>query len=452
MAISDRRPTRRAARALAAVALLLPLTGCRPERSPDVVVVLVDTLRADRLGVAGYPLPATPAIDAVARDGVHFTRAYSASTWTKPAIASLFTALHPSEHGIRRQLRETGHKVRSQRLPESLPTLAERFRAGGWTTLGTVRQVNLREKYGFSRGFDHWEMPRGADAFAMVDAFLAGLDRLGRAKPVFGYLHVIDVHWPYDERLPDLAEDAFGPIGPEDRGHVEREAIQAARREKFAGFDVAALAAAYDHGVAFTDRAIRRLVEGLHERGRWKDTIFVVTSDHGEGFLEHGRLEHTFAPYDEVARIPLVIHLPAGAAVTPGARRSIVSLTDLGPTLLELAGLPPWEGVSGRSFAGVVAGSEDDGRSAWIESEDARALRRGDTKVMRRWRRVHFWDLAADPAERHDLAAGGCEGPCAEEHRRLQAFAHALRPPPKDAGAAAAAADEVEELRALGYL
>ncbi len=435
-----------------AVALFLPLAACQPPaRPPDVIVVLIDTLRADRLGAAGYPLPTTPAIDAVARQGVYFTRAYSAATWTKPAIASLFTALHPSEHGIRRQLRETGPKVRSQRLPDSLPTLAEQFRAGGWTTLATVRQVNLRKKYGFSRGFDEWEMPRGADAFAMVDAFLASLDRAGSERPVFGYLHVIDVHWPYVERLPDLAEDAFGAIGPEDRGHVAREAIQAARREKFAGFDVAALAAAYDHGVAFTDRAIGRLVEGLRERGRWSDTIFVVTSDHGEGFLEHGRLEHTFAPFEEVARIPLVVHLPQRRMPPPGERRSIVSLTDLGPTLVELAGLPAWEGVSGRSFAAVVAGREEFGRSAWIESEDARALRRGDTKLMRRWRRVHFWDLAADPGERHNLAVDGCTGPCAEEHRALQAMADSMRLPPTPDGAVAAP-DEVQSLRELGYL
>jgi arylsulfatase A-like enzyme len=437
---------------LAAAAALLA-AGCGGGRHPDVVLVLVDTLRPDRLGAYGYGRPTSPNLDALARDAVVFHHAVSPATWTKPAIASLFTALYPAEHGIVRQLRRQHRRLVAQALPAAAPTLAERFRAGGYRTVGVVHQPNLSPTMGFDRGFETYAHRQQADDFALVRDLLGELDRLGTGRPVFAYLHLLDVHWPYVERLPGLAEDAFGPIDPDDELSRQRAAVHVARKRGFRGIDLATLGATYDHGVAWTDAAIGKLIEGLRARERWRDTVFVVASDHGEALLEHGRLEHSYhAPYDEIVRIPLFVRAP-GRAV-PGARDSLVSLLDLGPTLVELAGLPPWTGVSGRSFLPLLAGAEDPGRVALIESEQGRALRSRAAKlIVDRRDRLEFYDLAADPAEQRNLARPACVGPCRAQLARLRQVEASLRPPLSREGAAVDyTPEQIEELRNLGYL
>jgi len=432
----------------------LALAGCGAGRPPDVILVVVDTLRADRLGAYGYPKPTSPAIDAVAREGLVFTAAHSPATWTKPAVASLLTALYPGEHGIVRMMRGQDPRVRLQALPSSLPTLADRFRAGGYATLAVVHQPNLGEEMGFARGFETFDHRSSTDDFALVEALLGRLDAADRERPVFAWLHLLDVHWPYTERLPDLPLDAFGPVDPADRMHADRRAVRRSRLRHFRTANLATLGARYDHGVAWTDRAIGKLVAGLRARGRWPRTLLVVTADHGEGFLEHGRLEHSYLPYDEVTHVPLVLRPPERARIAPGRRTSVVSLTDLGPTLLELAGLPAWPDVSGKSFAAIARGREEPDRTALIETEQARALRSADAKVMvRPTGGVSYYDLAADPRETRDLAVAGCQGPCRDLLGRLRRVDAGLRPPLRPEGADVRfTREDLEELRALGYL
>ena len=451
------RPPRvpRTARALALLALTFALAGCgaRGPR-PDVLLVLVDTLRADRIGAYGYPKPTSPTLDALAAEGLVFERAVSASTWTKPAVASLFTALLPSEHGIVRQLRERDPELLTQALPHSLPTLAERFRADGYRTFAAVRQPNLLAQMGFDRGFDVYDLPPHGDAFALVDRLLARLDEAERGEPVFLYLHLLDVHWPYDEMLPGLAPETFGPLAESERAWVDRAAVRRARRHGWGHGDWPTMAARYDHGVAYADAAIGRLFEGLRARGRWDRTLVAVTSDHGEGFLEHGRFEHNFEPYEEVARIPLLVRPPAGAGIAAGRRESVVGLADLGPTLLELAGLPGWRGVSGASFAGVARGVEDPARAAVVQMERASALvERGSKLIAERGGKIRYFNLEADPGETRDLGANSCEGPCRASYARLRAIERDLRPPPAPEDVQVEyTPEQLEELRALGYL
>lgn len=438
-----------------ALGLALAAAGCAPRGPrPDVVLVLVDTLRADHLGAYGYPHPTSPAIDALAGEGVLFERAISASTWTKPAVASLFTALQPTEHGIVRQLRENDPELVSQVLPRSLPTLAERFRAARYRTIAAVRQPNLLAQMGFGRGFDVYDAPAHGDAFALVDGLLARLDEVDAERPVFLYLHLLDVHWPYDEMLPGVDPAAFGPLDPGERAWVERAAVRRARRRGYRDLHWPTMIARYDHGIRFADAAIGRLVDGLRARSRWESTIFAVTADHGEGFLEHGRFEHSYEPYQEVARIPLVVRAGASHPAAKGRRETVVGLADLGPTLLELAGRSPWRRVSGRSFAEVVGGVEDPGRSALVQMERASALVGSRTKlILGRNGGLRFFDLESDPGEKVNLAARSCEGPCRDALAELKRREAALRPPPPtDAARVVYSPEQLEELRALGYL
>jgi arylsulfatase A-like enzyme len=438
----------------ATLAAGLVLAGCGGDRHPDVVLVVVDALRADHLGAYGYSKPTSPAVDAVAREGLLFANAQSPATWTKPAMASLFTALYPGEHGIVRMLHSRNPRLRFQSLPRSLPTLAERFQASGYTTLAVVHQPNLGEETGFARGFEVFDHRRSTDDFALVDALLQHIDEAGAQRPLFAWLHLLDVHWPYTEKLADLPLDAFGPIDPEDRLHAERRAVRNSRHGGFRDVDVATLEAWYDHGVAWSDRALGRLVAGLRARGRWPQTLLVVTADHGEGFLEHGRLEHSYLPYDEVTRVPLILKPHARAGIPPGQRASVVGLTGLGPTLVELAGLPVWKNVSGRSFAAIARGHEEPRRTALIETEDGRALRSAKGKIIvRPDGTVSYFDLVSDPGEKRDLAAGGCQGACRKLLGHLRQIETGMRPPLSPEGAAVRFSDEdLAELQALGYL
>jgi arylsulfatase A-like enzyme len=442
--------------------IVFTLPACtRRASSPHVVLIVVDTLRADHLGAYGYRYPTSPSIDALASRGVIFDRAYSPGTWTKPAIASLFTALLPSEHGILWQLKEDDPEVLNQGLHPSLPTLAERFRAAGHRTIGVVQQPNLPRALGFARGFDVYDQTSRGDAFAQVARLLERVDAAsgsrGASSPLFLYLHLLDVHWPYDEQLPGIPLDAFGAIAADERIPFERAAIRKARRRDFAGVDWPTLRARYDHGVAWTDAAVGRLVAGLEARGLLSNALVALTSDHGEGFFEHGRFEHNYDPYEEVARIPLIVRFPDGRGVAPGRRGSVVGLADLGPTLLDLAGLPRWTGTSGRSFANVVRGGEDPDRVALVQAERSSAVVGLGFKAIvdRNGRdgRVRYFDLRRDPGERLDLAANVCEEPCRAAVARLRAIERELRePPPKMAAPETLSPEQLEELRALDYL
>ncbi|MEZ4598155.1 MAG: sulfatase, partial [Chloroflexota bacterium] len=230
---------------------------------PDVVLIVVDALRADRLGAAGYPKPLTPNIDRLAAEGALFTEAYSQATWTKPSIATLMTSLYPTEHGLVRlgQTDPSGRFV-TDRLSRSATTLAERFRDAGYQTLAVVNQVHLQKKLGFAQGFDRFEWRRGKSAFELNAIFGDLLDERDE-RPMFAWLHYLDVHWPYNSRLTG---DAALDLGPTEMEHEPPQGLQwvtAWQQEHFDDATRAALEVRYDQEVAFVDAAIGELVERL---------------------------------------------------------------------------------------------------------------------------------------------------------------------------------------------
>ena len=456
-------------RALVSLALLLLAAACGGRREtgapasaapkvppgppPNVVVILVDALRADRLGAHGYPKPTSPAIDALAAAGVDFRAAFSPATWTKPSIASLFTGLHPTEHGLMHLGETEPDKVTAEALPRRLPVVAAAFRQGGWATVGVVNQVHLQERLGFARGFDDYLWRRGKNAFELNRLFTDWLAKADPARPFFAYVHYLDAHWPYDERLAQEPPDRFGPIDFENRPPRGLKFVAEWAEKTMTPRDLAALSARYDHEIAYVDRAIGELVAALEANGRAENTIVVVTSDHGEGFFEHGMLKHSYAPYEEVARVPMIVRLPARYGVAPGPRSTVASVVDLAPTLLELAGLPPLEGASGESLWPVIRGEEDPERAVIVQSEEAWALRTATDKLIVRPDRLEHYDLTKDPGEKTNLAAHGCEGRCAELREEFRRRRGQLRKPPAGKGETSElTGEDVEELKALGYL
>lgn len=445
---------------LAGVALV---SACRssPSQSPpqfpppDVLVVVVDALRADAVGPRRDGATLTPNLDRLAAEGVAFERAWSPSTWTKPAIASLFTGVHPHGHGIRLVAKHDGRRLMREALADELVTLAERFQTAGYSTGAVVTQVHLAPEDGFAAGFDGYLHRRGAAAPRLVRFLLRWFDNEPR-RPFFAYLHLLDPHWPYNRRRatgpPPALEGAVPPCvlrprapGPDCIDDVERWLATPSGRHDFR-----VLRRRYEEEVAYSDEALGRLFDELGARGLWNNTIVVVTADHGEGFAEHSLMEHGFLPYEEVARVPLLVRLPERLRPARGNVAFPVSLVDVYPTLLELAGLEVPPQLDGLSLVPWLDAGSPSRRVLFVESFDGSTALDGRWKLMRlATGEERFYDLWSDPLERDPLPCAG-SGRCDELRRRLarELRRQAIAEPVHEA----LSAEEQHDLEDLGYL
>jgi arylsulfatase A-like enzyme len=323
-------------------------------------LIVADTARADRFSCDGYARPTTPRIDALGREGAVYLQARTPAPWTLPAHASLFTGLEPRDHGA-----DSGHL----RLDDDLPVLAQRLRDAGYRTQAYVANPWVGKEYGFDRGFDTfdevWRSIHGTEgemgAGLIVQKIARWLDwRAGnadaRARPFFLFVNFFEPHLPYN---PPGEEGArFLPAGA-DPARVER-----LRRFKnpdevkailgllaLDDADRAVLSGLYDGEIAYVDRRVGEIVDGLASRGLLDDTVVAVTSDHGEMLGEHGLYDHKLGLYEPVLRIPLVLRFPR--RVPAGQRIAApVMLQDVDPTLLGLGGVTataarPLPGVKG---------------------------------------------------------------------------------------------------------
>ncbi len=440
--------------------LLAPRT--RSGRDWNLVLVSLDTLRADHLDAYGYPRETAPFLSGpLAREGTLFEAVTSAATTTAPSHMTMFTSLQPSVHSVRGN---TG----AVPLPGSVPTLAELLREQGFATAAVTEGGGVAPRRGFERGFGRFlekrtRVPHEPGTQSAL-TFPAGLDwiRGVRDRRFFLFLHTYEVHGPY--RPPAAYASFFSDTPP--------------GLEPPAGLPAKQSPTLYDREIRYLDDELRRFVQGLEAAGRLEDTLLVVTSDHGEEFLEHGIIGHGATPYEEVLRVPLLFRGPG----VPGGRRvaAPVGLVDLMPTLLELLGVSAPADAMGRSFAALVHGEADadswrrrpvysEAWFRWAKTPQGRrpvqqptlAVRVGDRKLIR-FRgstgfRYEYYDLARDPSEERDLYAtqassaddlrellDGYERDAGSRRRRL------LRGDARDAPALDP--DREQGLRALGYL
>jgi arylsulfatase A-like enzyme len=444
------RVVRRAARArvvgfaLSLAAAACCVLSCRSDSGtgpdaaaerPNVVLVVIDTLRADHVGAYGYARDTTPRIDALfAARGTLFERAYAQAPWTLPSAASYLTGRHPGE--LQRS-RSAGVVI-----PDDVPTLAERLRAGGYRTAAFVANPTLFPAAGFDRGFDTWWLPPARveslarPAGDVVERAAPWLEaHAGGEEPFFLYLHFIDPHDPYSS--PDTGGER-SPFLPDYGGRLTGHDVHAlylgqqalAEGEAEAAADRAQITALYDSEIAWVDRALGELVDRLPPEVV-RETLWIVTSDHGEELHERGGWKHGHTLYDEQVRVPLLVRwdgeVAAGRRVGGGVR-----LLDLVPTVLaaasvetpgELPGLDLLPVLRGGalplrpaaaqrlSFGPVLAGVVSEGWKLVLYNarepyEPADALQRATFALdHRRLERVALFDLVRDPAEVRNLAA-----------------------------------------------
>ena len=471
-------PRNEGARALPVAALalvaILALAGVwarwlRPPaspRRPSVILIVIDTLRDDFLGSYGFPGPISPHLDRFATEAVRFENAYAPAPWTKPSVASLFTSLDPWSHGVLSHDGHYGADDATDALPAEAETLAEAMRAAGHATAGFVSNPWLLERYGFGQGFDHYAdevVGQTVSADALLEQarrWLAGRDP---AQPFFLYLHLMDVHGPYDPpredvravlRAPGLgpgraiAAEEYDSIKPYLRGPDWTQGRRGRRTETWR--------AHYAAGVRALDRALGRFLGELRDDGLLDEAVVMVTSDHGEALGDHGTWDHGDSLHEHQIRVPLLLRLPGGrrggTEVAPA-----VSLLDLMPTLLGLAGAPVPPAAQGRDLGDLARGRAKGGDEP-VYATGVKS-RPGLAAIL--WRRHKLvedgdqralYDLATDPDEHTDLSerAPAMTSELAARlarHRQERARGPRLRPAeaPLDRGVR-------DKLEALGYL
>ncbi len=438
-----------------AAALLLSF-GCGRSGPPNVLLVVLDTVSAEHVGLELPELGHTPHLDQLAREGVSFRRAFSTAPWTQPALASLFTSRMPSSHGVVR-IRHV--------LPESAVTLAEQLRAAGYDTAGFVTHRLLARKLGYAQGFSHWDESHirgheGITSKQVTDAALAWLEQRRGDAPFFLFVHYFDPHFVYQHHpAHDLTAGYAGPLRPGMDIWKLRE-----MREQLSSADVEYLVGLYREEIAFTDEQLGRLLGELRALGVEDETVVALVADHGEEFMQRGWIGHTNSLYDELLRIPFVLRLPR---VWEPRREDVpVSILDLAPTLLAAAGLAPDAGAEGISLVPYLGAGAPPvpAHDVFAEvsftspREDVRreetvfqtALIRGDLKLVHDLAKRSFslYDRRSDPGEQSDVAASHPEAGVlrgalsAWEAQRSGAPAALLAP----------SAEELEQLRALGYV
>jgi arylsulfatase A-like enzyme len=424
-----------------------------PER-PNIVLITAAGLRPDHLGAYGYDPAISPSIDRLAERGTRFEQASAQASWTEPSVASLLTSLYPSELGIAcRAAISCQPHIDEQRI-----TLAEALQSAGYRTEAYTTSSWLTAELGFDQGFERFESVRAEEPFDLAPmhggtlGWLLGCQRDAEACRPFtqGHTRLFDEPIPpgwggdrvnarvnrflelhgderfflwvhYSEALPpyDL-EPPFRPMpeGPLASSEDELRGMSYWRlgdpfapREKLLPLDVEGLVALYDGEVHRLDRLVGGLAGQLEARGLADRTLIVVTSDHGQEFMEHGIYTYGHSLYDEVLRVPLILAGP-GVASDEGAIETPVALLDLAPTLIEMAGasLPPE--AEGRSLAPALRGQALQAQPIYGESlyrvpYELKALQQDGYKLIYRADdgQVELYDLSADPAEQRDVAA-----------------------------------------------
>ena len=394
-------PTRAGLLCLASVLLV----SCSPEvlapARPHVLLVSIDTLRADHLSSAGYPFATTPVMDQVAAEGVRFERCISSTSWTLPAHITMFTGLPISAHGIDddrlwRRLDGQGQPIAPDLRGRFL---AESLQAAGYDTAGWFTWKYLDARFGFGRGFNRWERlghnfyshpevgpawmaARDADdadgmralyaqhpelfgvihsTSQVVDQAIGWLENRGeQEQPFFLFLHLFDVHNPYVS--PEPFHSQFDPTY---EGDIDGTRVTAPVSPVHADMDprdLQNLVARYDGGIRHVDDQLGRLLESLKHLGLDQDTLLVVTSDHGEEFFEHGGKTHRGSVHLESIQVPLILRWPAGIE-EPRVVSGTVGIVDLAPTILAATGSDHAAPMGGRNLLPMARGAAADPRA-----------------------------------------------------------------------------------------
>ena len=424
---------------------------------PHVVLITIDTLRADHLGAYGHSRATSPHIDALSKRGVLFEHAISQASWTYPSVTTMHTGLYPLEHGVMRY---------TSIVDERFMTLAEVLKDAGYSTMAIVSNLAVIGRRGLNQGFDIYDESSIGEhddltSKKVTDVAIKHLRNADRAKPLFLWVHYQDPHTHYlDHPDRDWAKPIPGHRARKGIGmrNIKKSWKRLGPREK-AGY-VDYLRGLYDEEIAFTDEQIGRVLAETRQLGMRDRTLFIVTSDHGELFSEHGRFFHGGDVWEELIRVPLIV----SGAIDPSLRGKRVSgaveLRSIPATVTRLLGLSS-QPFSGPSLLDVAEGKSvtktlfAQGLRGGAKKRGKRAVYMGDHKLIENVDKgtQQLFNLADDPTESNDLYSSETHASIRESLRaELDAFSRLTRLFPDRAPAPALTGKQRRMLKALGYL
>ena len=387
------------------------------EPATNVIVVLIDTLRASKLQMYNPKSRVrTPSMDAFAQSGVLFARAQSQENWTKPSVASVLTSLTPMTHRTKEQ---------SSKLPQSALTLGEVFQKKGFRTASFIANGYVSNAFGFDQGWHHYtnyiRERRNTNASNVFGEAIKWIEK-NKNKRFFAYVHTIDPHVPYDP--PDeflKMYDARPYVGQvkNRRTHLMMDdAKKNPGKYNFTKRDKERIEALHDGEISYHDREFGMFIDKLDSLGLKENTIVVVTSDHGEEFQEHGSWGHGHSVYQELLQVPLIVAWPG--AIKARTVPETVSTMDIGPTVLQAAGVDVPQVFEGQSLLPFALGGWTLGPHVAFSDfmDNRRVVVGGDSKLILRGNLRHaFFDLGADPWEKNEMK--GQKQPIAMRYLRV---------------------------------
>ena len=386
----------------------------------NVVIVLEDTLRADKLEAFNPKTRVrTPVLKALAKEGIVFSSAQAPENWTKPSVASVLTSLFPLTHGT---------KTHEAKLPSKALMLSEHLKAQGFATGSFIANGYVSNKFGFDQGWDYYtnyiresKSTEASNVYREAGNWIEKhLEKKGKDAPFFAYVHTIDPHVPYDPPASFLEMYDKGPytgqVEPRQTANLLEKAKRNPPQVTFNARDKKRLAGLHDGEISYQDAEMGKFIERLKGLGVWKDTVFVFTSDHGEEFNEHGSWGHGHSVYQELLNVPLFVHYPA--ALPKGKRiEKTVSTLDIAPTVLEVLGKKPMPKAEGKSLLPILFhGARPSPEVAFSDFlYDRHVVRAGRYKLILRGTNATFFDLGKDkgeqtelPLEKHPIAVRYC--------------------------------------------
>lgn len=454
---------------------------------PNVVVIVMDTVRADHLSVYGYARDTTPNLKAVAKDSAVYPNAISSSDITLTSHASLFTGMYASWHGAYCDPESAPY---GRALNPQYPTLAELLKSNGYSTLAVAANLYMRADFGLERGFDEFHIPRPVALLPADTPFLlrrvvrrglgvafdvAQFDRLfslsedidtrlfsvlskhGR-EPFFAFLNYMDAHFPYVPPAP------YNRKFPDQRSDFTQDDLEAEQRKISSGGQASPVylphcLSKYDGGIAYEDAQVGKVVKWLKRHNAYDNTIIVVASDHGEAFGERHRVGHGNSPYQNVVRVALMIKYPRGAH--QGSEPAPASLIDVAPTVLSTLGIKPPPSMQGRDLNHPEALA---GRPLFNEAFPCPVMQPPDCREGCMARSVYEWpykyitssndkrelfDLSRDPLEEHTLYA---QQPAVAAKLRGDLDLWTKLVPARSAQKHTLSHDDLQKLKSLGYM
>ena len=405
--LAEGKATARLALGEPAIRVAPPKLNKAAGKTKNVIVLLVDTLRADKLAPYGNKRVKATAFEKFTKESTLFKNCQSTSNWTKPSCASVLTGLYPDSHKAR------GH---SSRLGKSVKMASELFRGAGFSTAAFIANGYLASEFGFNRGWNKYvnyiRESKNTDAKNVYKDALAFIGEQ-KDKPFFTYIQTIDPHVPYDPPKEDLkiydAGNYEGPIRPRSTGNLLEEFKR--KKVDLNARDRRHLEALYDGEITYHDRHFGRFLDGLNKQGVLNDTTIIVCADHGEEFFEHESVGHGHTLHQELLHVPLVVRSPG---LVPAGKKigNSVGLADVLPTALGSVGQKVPRGMEGTDLIHVASGALEHPQNAsfssfWSEADDRNlqwSIRKGDWKLrMKGPVNTYVHNLKDDPHEKVDV-------------------------------------------------